>query len=717
MRIFATGLAEMGAQNAALSLRSRAMLIALTAASAVPGQQYSFDGATYLGSPGAGIIPDLPNLVPVGPVHPEHFKDHATHGVTEMADAVQMVLAAGYSVYAIKGRVYKLSDTSELTFDNQIVDFRGAPIDATDLRTSKTSGSPNRVQKIFDVVGSERMTTTLASAVADGALVATLTSVTGIEAGDVIRFVSTGQRWYSDGAATPIMRSWTTRIEQINGSDVTVQEPFPFGFDTGVASVDVQVWRGVKGARVYVGSATGPGYVKAQLNGEGEGVAGGYFAQDLRVEIESCVGFQGVAAWVSQFYNVDVTIKNCQGWPDGYNAAYSENDNSGFAGAFFYRGAKFRFHDGSGSRVRHIVDGQGAWDGIIANVHAWDTHRSAYTCHDSCSEWVFSQTHYKANTISACLWRGHNVTTIGNNWDCGTANGTYGFYDTAGDVDDLPKTYTFIGDTIRAGRQCVFVNANVGHVSIQPAHYRGGYETLYAPVQFSSLQIGVASISGGGIIETSVAGDCIYVGGTAAPDSREFLSVKGVTLKGYTDSAVDCAHAYPPDVVEATGNTLIPGVGATTHMKLAGNVRYERGPNFLIDGTIYDPDHAGSWTPVLSDGTNNATGTGLATWSRDLNGMVTCNGRIVLTAKGSISGNLRISGQPYAVKAGTYGGGFVTDFANLALAGNYAVTIRCLAGDSFGLLRVTDHTASMTPLIATEVTDTTQLYFSFSYQS
>jgi hypothetical protein len=62
-----------------------------------------------------------------------------------------------------------------------------------------------------------------------------------------------------------------------------------------------------------------------------------------------------------------------------------------------------------------------------------------------------------------------------------------------------------------------------------------------------------------------------------------------------------------------------------------------------------DDYEEGAWTPVISDGTNNATG-----YSHNhgryvkIGGLVHVNGFIVLTNLGSVSGNIRMTGLPFA---------------------------------------------------------------------
>lgn len=98
---------------AALEGSDYASLSALAAAIAsgfVPadGQRVTAGDLSYLGSAGATTISDLPGLVPMGDVYPDHFADNTIPGTTDMSAAILAARAYSKTVY-LRGVEYRFN--------------------------------------------------------------------------------------------------------------------------------------------------------------------------------------------------------------------------------------------------------------------------------------------------------------------------------------------------------------------------------------------------------------------------------------------------------------------------------------------------------------------------------------------------------------------------------------------------------------------------------
>jgi hypothetical protein len=125
----------------------------------------------------------------------------------------------------------------------------------------------------------------------------------------------------------------------------------------------------------------------------------------------------------------------------------------------------------------------------------------------------------------------------------------------------------------------------------------------------------------------------------------------------------------------------------------------------------------GTWTPVVTDGTNNATlSTEVGTYTR-IGRFIYFECEVVLSSLGSVSGAVRITGLPIAAAAGSSRGGANIAFANnlnLAAAGQ-AVPAVMTAGDSRIDLYVWDSTVGTTAMQATELSADGRLIINGSY--
>jgi len=123
-----------------------------------------------------------------------------------------------------------------------------------------------------------------------------------------------------------------------------------------------------------------------------------------------------------------------------------------------------------------------------------------------------------------------------------------------------------------------------------------------------------------------------------------------------------------------------------------------------VTGKTLDDYEEGTWTAVLSDGTNNATSTSSNGYYVKIGRMVHIKGHLTISNLGSVSGDLRISGLPFTSSAsfGSHVGGFGK--TELMSMGSAADSIICdLSASSTNMkLRVWDSTVGNTPMQHTE---------------
>lgn len=572
------------------SFWSRAELIAHLAVSpAVAGREYRARGVSWVGAPGTTVIPDLPDLLPVSPVHPEHFKENTTPGVTEMADAVQLALDAGYSVQGVPGVAYKFSSMMRITTDGTAIDFRSSRIDATDFRDSGSSLLDDRTDGLFDVLGELKLQTTLVASIGPNSVTATLDDVTGIQPGDVVMVRSASEHWYTSSGA-PLAKEMVNRVLKIDGSVVTFESPFALSLDTGLSAVDVYVWTGVLDVSIAAGDVIGPGFVENRANGWGESFVSGFHTQNLKVEVGYVVGFQGYVIRSARFWNTNVKVRKMQGWPDGFNPSLVEDQNSGFYGAFFVQGNTGMLSDSYGTRLRHMVDGASAWNIIVKSNKADGGWRAPFTSHERSSDWLFEGNIGRGTGNAALLWRGFNLKLANNDLDATGRAGSYGFQDASGAANDMGRTYVFNGDTLKATRSAILVEAKIGRMKVISAELVGGYEIGYHPFTIQTRWFDYISFNGG-TIETATTASCAVVQ-DASPNSvdRKLVKFKDIFFKGYSASAFYANHSTRPNVTIAEDNVLDPVGSPTNHINVpAANLRL-RGRNVLINGTTYNPD-------------------------------------------------------------------------------------------------------------------------------
>jgi len=139
-------------------------------------------------------------------------------------------------------------------------------------------------------------------------------------------------------------------------------------------------------------------------------------------------------------------------------------------------------------------------------------------------------------------------------------------------------------------------------------------------------------------------------------------------------------NANSTDVLLVNGDSTIKragtiSVGGATPSTSGAGITFPATQSASSDANTLDDYEEGTWTPVLSDGTNNATSVG-TTFGRytKIGRMVFCSCFLGTTSLGSVSGNVRMTGLPFTSSDATY---------NTFVAG-WAEKLNITAGNSIG---------------------------------
>lgn len=133
--------------------------------------------------------------------------------------------------------------------------------------------------------------------------------------------------------------------------------------------------------------------------------------------------------------------------------------------------------------------------------------------------------------------------------------------------------------------------------------------------------------------------------------------------------------------------------------------------------TTLDYYEEGSWSPVLTDGSNNATAVSNGTYTR-VGDLVTLTGRIPVSSLGALSGTLRIGGFPFVTinSSAAQGTGLITLSSGVNLASANTMFLFTQQGNTF--CYISEQNAGGTAGIqASEFTNSANIQFSITYRT
>jgi hypothetical protein len=137
---------------------------------------------------------------------------------------------------------------------------------------------------------------------------------------------------------------------------------------------------------------------------------------------------------------------------------------------------------------------------------------------------------------------------------------------------------------------------------------------------------------------------------------------------------------------------------------------------------ILDDYEEGTWSPVVTDGSNPMTmhGTYDTGYYTKVGNLVTVSGVFYTTSLGSASGNIRITGLPFTIANdyAAYSGGGAAEGAGFDLAAaGYSVSFYGVPNSTYIYLRVWDATTGVSYMQASEWTADGGIMINFSYRA
>lgn len=187
--------------------------------------------------------------------------------------------------------------------------------------------------------------------------------------------------------------------------------------------------------------------------------------------------------------------------------------------------------------------------------------------------------------------------------------------------------------------------------------------------------------------------------------------VKFYGLEYLNDKASTSSPTFSGNATLSTGNLVIGTSGK--------GIDFSATADATATSELLADYEEGTWTPVLSDGTNNATMSASTAGSyTKIGNTVFYRARVRLTSLGSVSGNIRVTGLPYTVtnNNSNYGGGSTAAYGgSLSLTAGVSVSQIPVATTAYIGLYTWDSTAGCTAMQATEFTASGDLYISGQY--
>ena len=240
------------------------------------------------------------------------------------------------------------------------------------------------------------------------------------------------------------------------------------------------------------------------------------------------------------------------------------------------------------------------------------------------------------------------------------------------------------------------------------------------------LTLGQSGASGYNIARVSETGALLVSGGASGSTGSNIRmfgashSSSAYDFDFRSDTTVEMKFDYnlnqwefkANDVLLNSGDLIIGTIGKGIDFSATAD------GSGTTDNEILDDYEEGTWTPTITDGVNNAT-LSLATGSYTKVGdIVTLRGRLTLSSKGSISGNLRLGGFPFSCQPNV-----AASMSTLHIGYCVGATItagQSMAGyisnnNSYAFLRLWDASGGQTALQDTEVGNSLSLIFTALY--
>jgi hypothetical protein len=217
---------------------------------------------------------------------------------------------------------------------------------------------------------------------------------------------------------------------------------------------------------------------------------------------------------------------------------------------------------------------------------------------------------------------------------------------------------------------------------------------------------------------TQIAGSKLNVRGDGA-----YIGIGGSTVQllfgdnggtdGFLGTFTNHALTIRTNNVErariTSGGVLDIGTGAGA----VGQIQFPATQVASANANTLDDYEEGTWTPQITDATNNATmgASNSGTYTK-IGRVVTCQMYVQVTSLGSVASSIYITGWPFTI--GNNGGGSLSDASGLNITAGQVLTLRPWSGD---LMRfyIWDATTGTSPLIASQWTASGAAFISATY--
>jgi hypothetical protein len=154
-------------------------------------------------------------------------------------------------------------------------------------------------------------------------------------------------------------------------------------------------------------------------------------------------------------------------------------------------------------------------------------------------------------------------------------------------------------------------------------------------------------------------------------------------------------------------------IDASGHLIVPNGITLGTAVGTYADANTLDDYEEGTWTPQITDATNNATmgASNSGTYTK-IGRVVTCQMYVQVTSLGSVASSIYITGWPFTI--GNNGGGSLSDASGLNITAGRVLTLRPWSGD---LMRfyIWDATTGTSPLIASQWTASGAAFISATY--
>lgn len=200
--------------------------------------------------------------------------------------------------------------------------------------------------------------------------------------------------------------------------------------------------------------------------------------------------------------------------------------------------------------------------------------------------------------------------------------------------------------------------------------------------------------------------------GTMSTQAASSVAITGGTVNGASVGATTpSTGAFT--TLSATGLADISAAGA-------GQIKFPASQNASANANTLDDYEEGTWTPVLSDGTNNATSAaGVIGYYTKIGRLVTISGYLETTAIGSVSGAVRITGLPFASAnlTNNFSGGSVGFSGGINITAGHSVTLYIGSNQSYIDIFVWDTGTATTAMNDLEWSGDGQVRFGMTYMA